>query len=183
MNRYLSIVLLIMFIGCSAALESMKPIQVEYDKFENRTTFKTQEIQLKETFIPHFILKAYAYKNCTGDNFNCDPEYIRMSFRSQATYWKFIDYPEIPLTFIADGEIIDPGNASMVLTNTMIAGGDALTVERMGISIEKDIFMKIAFADTLEGKLGIEEFKISKKKRETWRALVNPYVMNQFLNK
>ena len=168
--------------GCSAALESLKPVQVEYDKFDNRTTYKTQEIQVKETFIPHFILKAYAYKFCTGENVNCDPEYIRMSFRSQATYWRYINYPEIRLTFIADGEIIDAGIAELGLTNTMIAGGDALTVEHIGISIDKDTFMKIAFADTLEGKLGIEEFKISSNKREAWRALVNPFVMNQYYN-
>lgn len=181
MSKYILLISGILLIGCSA-ITSLQPIQVEYDKFDNSTKYKTSEIVLNETFVFPSVLRAHVYKICEGNMENCDPVVIYMFFTSISNDWRFIEYPKIKLTFIADGEIINPGYANIISTNTLTSGG-VQVVEYIGITIDNSTFMKIAFANTLEGKMGIVEFKVNYDKRDTWRALVNPFVMNKFLKK
>lgn len=181
MSKYIVLILGILIIGCSA-IASLQPIQVEYDKFDNSTKFKTSKIVLNETFVFPSVLRAHAYKICEGNMVNCDPEEISMFFTSVSKDWRYVQYPAIELTFIADGEIINPGYASLIGTNILTTGGVQVQ-EFIGISIDKSIFMKIAFADTLEGKLGIVKFKVNYDKRDIWRALVNPFVMDKYIKK
>jgi len=180
MYKYLLILISAILIGCSA-IASLQPIQVNYDKFDNSTSFRTSEVVLNETFIFPTTLRAHASKICQGSMVNCDADNIWISFTSFSKDWRYIGLSQIDLTFIADGEVLEAGTAEIFDTDVLTTGGVQVR-ESMLIALSQPTFMKIAFADTLEGKLGLVEFKVPNYKRDTWRALVNPFVMKKYFD-
>jgi hypothetical protein len=73
-----------------------------------------------------------------------------------------------PLSFLVDGERLSWEEDQVSHDGDV---GDGYVLEQMHVNLQSSEFKRLAFAKTVEGRLGITEFTIPYDKRESFRVL------------
>lgn len=136
------------------AYESL--VTVRPDKFLKLTTFQTGEIPLGSSI----NCQAVGFTNAEAST----PENIYLRFISTSPDWRFLDGRN--LIILRDGKTFDLGE----IKHTGSVHRDSV-LEQMTAEVPFADFAKIAFADTVEIRLGLYELKFPHAARAPLRAL------------
>jgi hypothetical protein len=135
-------------------------ISVEDDKFRGTRSYKTtSKITLKDS------LRVVAYA-VSLDSGRSPPREVILHFISTSSDWEFLKYH--PLAFLVDGERLSFGEDQVSHDGDV---EDGYVLEQMHVELQPSQFRRLAFAKTVEGKLGISEFTIPYDTRESFRVL------------
>lgn len=163
------LILSFLLISCSAGGFMTKKASVDYDKFDNETTYRSGEISvLKQSMMSkeYLYLRAIVVNEGTSKE---KPNTVSLIARGLTTKLTFNELNE--LHFIIDGETKtyqSQSYSSDVTRHSGTVGFNELNI----YSIPIEDFNKIANQEVLEGKLSVHEFTVSLERRTPFREFL-----------
>jgi hypothetical protein len=171
-----TLLLFFVFIEPNFAQDTVKKISdnlnARVDKFTENKTIEIKEIEVNGLTIGGFSSGNFIFIPIGGGNFFTTEPHIMMNITSSTSKWKFLDSHR--LYILLDGKRDDEITKiadEMEYSNSVL---DSSVFEHMTLTFRGiDEFKKIAFAKTVETRLGGQEFSIDYEKRKGWRELFN----------
>lgn len=170
-------------------LDSTDTASTDYDKFEDRTTFRSKEVRVLPTtemvktmvsnsekynqsvdnpvlYFPHQIyLEAIAY--CEGDSKMCDSKNIILMFTSLSSDgWKLLDYNKFIMLYDDNRVEVESPDAE----HETVGGSNVMSI--ISIVLSKSEFENIANSKSTEARLGTIEFELNNEAKDSFKSLL-----------
>lgn len=106
------------------------------------------------------------------DGGNSPPGHVNLYFHSKSTEWEYMDFH--PLVLLVDGKRLPLGKGLSWSGDV----GNGYVLEHMQLRLSPTLFKQVAYAKTVDGKLGLTEFTITYEDREAFRTISKSILKN-----
>lgn len=167
MNKLILFLSLILIVSCtSTGTFKGHGVETEYKRFEDETLISSNSSRVHTSSASMHQVLVAAHATCSGEQI-CEPDRLRMHFRSTSEGWQFLRF--YPITFLIDGETTRFEESDINAIRDTISGGTVS--EFLYFTVNPELFRKIAFSEKVECKIGNTEFEMTFQRRESLRLL------------